>query len=1066
MATALAVLTLAPILGSLAPAALAASLDEGLVLHVHAPEGKLVDGAGGTPTFMNAQTDGFSSGVVGDGSARLPHVLGFDGEDDFVATSRKMEAAPSESIALWFRTHQPGGKLVGFETTSAERSGDYDRTLAIADDGRVQFGAYRSGIGWLTLASTMPLTDGRWHHVVATNSQDLLTLRVDGELVAQRESDREPYAFAGYWRLGNGITAGLPGPISHAPYWGQIASVRVYSRVLTAEEATALGAERPGTDERALDDGLALRFDPARATRTSRAIPDLSPYASPGMMVSMANATSGAVGPGTRAQPYAFGFDGEDDMIATSRQSRGLDAYSISLWFRTSYAGGKLAGFETSDVARSGDYDRILYMTIDGRVSFGSYVSGAGVQSITSPPGQADGAWHHVLATKDVVHGQRLYLDGALVGQDETLKSYHFNGYWRFGAGSLGSWPGATSDTNFRGMMGELRIYERPLDAAQTQALYARGPDGLGPWERPAVDLVSDLLLHLDAGRAPLGTTFEDLSARGDDLTFLGGEPELIGAGTREEPRAIELDGIDDRMHSSVPRDAPDAFSYSVWLRADRPGKILGFETSQAERSGDYDRMLYLSDDGRLHFGTYVSGRGVLSTADANSIVDGAWHHVVATKGSQGGKVGMQLYVDGEPVGANPNKVRYDFKGYWRIGEGSLGSWPNAPDSTWLDGAIASMRIYERALLSEEVRALRELGPHGEAEAPAGTPGVIVPTPIVSAPTSAPSVPTLPATPTPASSPVPPTPAPTPTSSGGAVKGSPRGYAAQRAALVIDGETVSLASLRGCNPRAQVIIEPVGPDQVLRKHVGPLGYEPCVVDVTSLPPKLKAWIAETLDGKAPRRDLTLALVGLDGRVGRAATLEDALLTGVEMPALDAASRNGKRTTLTIEPDRIVPQGGATPSLPAAGKAGAVKASTASSFRVTLSGASQSLASSVSAPTFSVTFASPASEGRSATRAVVGTEVAPIRVTLPESRATEWLTWARATFAGSNTGDDERTLVIEYLAPDFKTVLWAVTYTGVGVYGGDVFLPAPPPIAGSKAVVQREFLLYAETMRLT
>lgn len=189
-------------------------------------------------------------------------------------------------------------------------------------------------------------------------------------------------------------------------------------------------------------------------------------------------------------------------------------------------------------------------------------------------------------------------------------------------------------------------------------------------------------------------------------------------------------------------------------------------------------------------------------------------------------------------------------------------------------------------------------------------------------------------------------------------------------------------------------------------------------------------------------------------------LKDALLTGVDLPALDGASREAARTTLTIEPERVVP----TTATSQRATTAKDKVALASSFRVTLSAASPSLVSSVSSPGFRVETADDdLGLDRTATKAPTSKEVLPLRIVMPDARAADWTAWAQATFAGT-AGGGERDLTIEYMAADLKTALWTVRYTGVGVYGGDVFLPAAT--ASGDTIPRREFLLYAETMQLT
>ena len=85
--------------------------------------------------------------------------------------------------------------------------------------------------------------------------------------------------------------------------------------------------------------------------------------------------------------------------------------------------------------------------------------------------------------------------------------------------------------------------------------------------------------------------------------------------------------------------------------RTNSGGKIIGFGNSTNATSSHYDRHVYMQNDGKLTFGVYPDGvRTVTSPTGYN---DGQWHQVVASLGSDG----MQLYVDGQLVGADPERT-------------------------------------------------------------------------------------------------------------------------------------------------------------------------------------------------------------------------------------------------------------------------------------------------------------------------------------------------------------------------------------------------------------------------
>ncbi|NEC92985.1 LamG-like jellyroll fold domain-containing protein, partial [Streptomyces sp. SID12501] len=108
-------------------------------------------------------------------------------------------------------------------------------------------------------------------------------------------------------------------------------------------------------------------------------------------------------GPALRQTPAAvtgastaIGFNGTNAQVhGEQRQSVG-STYSVETWFRTNTTrGGKLVGFGNQQINGSGQYDKHVYMTNDGRLVFGVYTGAT--RTITTPGAYNDDQWHHVV---------------------------------------------------------------------------------------------------------------------------------------------------------------------------------------------------------------------------------------------------------------------------------------------------------------------------------------------------------------------------------------------------------------------------------------------------------------------------------------------------------------------------------------------------------------------------------------------------------------------------------------------------------------------------------------------
>ncbi|MDB5007219.1 MAG: hypothetical protein JWP45_1612, partial [Mucilaginibacter sp.] len=174
----------------------------------------------------------------------------------------------------------------------------------------------------------------------------------------------------------------------------------------------------------------------------------------------------------------AYSFDGASQYISTAKStgSPGPQNFSISVWFKTSSAGGMLVGFANGQTGSTADFDRHIYMSNSGQVYFGLYPGT--FKTINSTTTYDDGNWHHVVATESTTNGANLFVDGTLQASDATMNSsqdYGGNGYWRVGYNSLSGWPSAPSDTYFNGSLDDIAIYNTELTAYQVYTLYGAG---------------------------------------------------------------------------------------------------------------------------------------------------------------------------------------------------------------------------------------------------------------------------------------------------------------------------------------------------------------------------------------------------------------------------------------------------------------------------------------------------------------------------------------------------------------------------------------------------------------
>lgn len=407
--------------------------------------------------------------------------------------------------------------------------------------------------------------------------------------------------------------------------------------------------------------------------------------------------TSGAVGDSNTAAT----FNGSTNGFAVAGASeQGTDAFSTEAWVRTtSSSGGKILGFGDAATGDSGSYDRHVYMTNTGKIIFGVYPGG--VRTVESSKSYNDGAWHYIVATLSSA-GMVLYVDGLKVGsRQDTTSAQSYVGYWRVGGDNLNGWPEQPSSNYFAGDIDDVAIYPSALGAATVRAHYLSAggtiPGSTAPsdsYGKAVYNAEPDLYWRL---AETIGTTANDASPNQQLGTYDGGVTQGgdSGVGVAGDSSAT-FDGSTGAVASVNQFTNPTTYAEEFWFKTttNLGGKLMGFGSNQFGNSGSYDRHVYMFDDGRLRFGVWTGQTNVIDTS--KSYNDGKWHYVVAQQGPNG----MELWVDDELTGTNPQSGAQDYTGYWRIGGDT--TW-GGNTSNYFAGSIDEVAVYSGNLTADQI---------------------------------------------------------------------------------------------------------------------------------------------------------------------------------------------------------------------------------------------------------------------------------------------------------------------------------------------------------------------------
>ncbi|NAS25162.1 PKD domain-containing protein [Herbidospora sp. NEAU-GS84] len=451
--------------------------------------------------------------------------------------------------------------------------------------------------------------------------------------------------------------------------------------------------------EAVIDDGASAYWRLGEASGTTAF--DYAAFTDATRDAGTSQATPGAIN-GDADAAAAFNGTGTG-LVKTNSTVATTPAFSIEAWVKTtSNQGGKIVGYGSAATGDSSSYDRHVYMDNAGRIYFGVYPNA--VRTVNSAPGFNDGQWHHIVATQGS-GGIALYVDGRRVGQDASVTGAQtYTGYWRIGGDNLNGWPNRPTSLYLNGQIDDVAIYPTALAPAKIDAHYVASGRVSPIPPRPADDygrvVYDDEPVTYFRFNEANGPAAIDASTSGINGTFTntGVTYNQTGAIVGTTNRAVRVQS-GGRAFSANAMSNPTTYSAEAWFRSssNQGGKIVGFGNTATGTSGNYDRHVYMRNDGRLVFGTYTGAFNLITTTATYN--NNQWHHLVATQGADG----MKLYVDGALAGTHAQTGAESYSGYWRFGGDNLNSWPNRPSSDNFNGFIDEGAIYTKVLTPAEV---------------------------------------------------------------------------------------------------------------------------------------------------------------------------------------------------------------------------------------------------------------------------------------------------------------------------------------------------------------------------
>ena len=372
---------------------------------------------------------------------------------------------------------------------------------------------------------------------------------------------------------------------------------------------------------------------------------------------------------------HCLAFDGIDDYaeVTDFKGIPGSASRTCAAWIKTTQISGEIITW--GDLETGGKWIIRVNETGSLRAEVqGGYIYG------TTPVN--DGNWHYVAVVLEDdgspnVSEVRLYVDGhpeTIAGVLERAVNTSAAQDVRIGAFTAGP-------RYFRGMIDEVRIYDRALSDAEIAGLAQNGlaaywplNDGNGVIVTEAVSGFDGILINMDDNNWTVGPEM-------DALNFNGTDEYILVPGYRG------VSGISSR-------------SCTAWIKtagADADQVIVSWGSSLAGQRWMF-RIQAGGEPAVAVGGGYATGN--------LPVADNQWHHIAAILDSDGTPSvdEIMFYVDGIlqstlPVNTHPINTGNTEPVY--IGKLNSGTIPS-----FFNGLLDEIRIYDRALTAEEITAV------------------------------------------------------------------------------------------------------------------------------------------------------------------------------------------------------------------------------------------------------------------------------------------------------------------------------------------------------------------------
>ncbi len=580
--------------------------------------------------------------------------LYFDGDENYVSTinTNILDNNSNVTLAAWIKLAT--SSKPGLSDIISQQGRD---VISINSSNKLE-GKCDGGAS-ADVESVASLDDNKWHFVTITGESiggNGIKLYLDGSLI-ETASDNSNNAGDGRTRIGAFYNGGNY-------FHGYIDEVKIYPYARTADQIkqdynaglagvssqSGVSASFGSQSDKWLSDGLVGYWKMDESATTSGAI-DSSGNSNNGTYEGTASTTGGKFGRGGV-------FDGVGDEINMGDvvEVTGTAELTVSAWFKTPSSGGSDNYFIVSKAGGGDDTFSLRYRADD--VIWWQVANKIEEDAIAKHDGTISAnTWYHAVGVYDGSQ-VKVYINGIVGSEIDSLT----------GLTEYDSAHDLKIGQGMEGTIDEVRIYNRALSAGEVQKLYEWAP---GP------------IMHLKMDKKS-GDIAYDTSGNENNGTLTNGPVRSMG----KYGSALDFDGVDDYVDSSLTMQGISSFSISWWDRSsidNQEGARISFDDNAGNR--------FIIQDYVGHRPLYADGD--VWAANPNIFLDdGNWHFYSLTVDDVNGG-NWKFYVDGIESLSATHVFSFDSDNL-NIGAHNLHGY-------FFNGGIDDVRIYNYARTQKQI---------------------------------------------------------------------------------------------------------------------------------------------------------------------------------------------------------------------------------------------------------------------------------------------------------------------------------------------------------------------------